>query len=380
VATLAREHRAMSWRALGVLSAVAVLALLLDVFGPGRQVPPPAAGMAGQLLLPQLASDRARVTRIEVQPRHGPGVSLLRGTHGWWLPQVDAPADAELVQSWLTRLARARILEPKTRLPTHYALLDVADPGHAGAGMALQLSGAQVMPQVLIGRYDARLQGTFVRLRGHRQSLLVAGDVTPPSRAVDWMRHPLLSLPASAVLQIDLTSPQGARFLLDRSLDGTPRLVTAPRGLRQPLTLGSLLLGIFDGLDYSGVQARSATPPQALRLRALLSDGSLLTLSAWRERDGHALGNLSIQAPIGGLPPAAAAGLARTAARVQAHTWVLAPDIWSLLRAALNAGDAPLPQVSPAALPPAVSGRRPAQTALRPTPGAAVWASLRGTP
>ncbi len=370
----------MSWRALGVLFAVALLALLLDAFGPGRHAPPPSAGVAGHLLLPQMASDSARVTRIEVQPAHAPGVSLLRGTRGWWVQQLGAPADAELVQTWLTRLARARILAAKTRLPSRYALLDVADPGQPGAGLALQLSGSLAWPQVLIGRYDARQQGTFVRLRGHRQSLLVAGDLAPPSHAVDWMQHPLLSLPASAVLQIDLISPRGARFLLDRSLDGAPRVVTAPRGLRQPLARGALLLGIFDGLDYNGVYARVATPPQALRLRALLSDGSLLTLSAWRGRDGHALGNLSIQAPVGGLPPEAAAGLARTAARVQAHTWQLVPGIWSLLRDALDAKDTRPHTAPPLTMPPAASGRASVQAALRPPPTAAARAALRGAP
>jgi hypothetical protein len=194
------------------------------------------------------------------------------------------------------------------------------------------------------------------------------------------MQHPLLALPASAVLQIDLIGPRGARFLLDRSLDGAPRVVTAPRGLRQPLALGALLLGIFDGLDYSGVYARVATPPQALQLRALLSDGSLLTLSAWRGRDGHALGNLSIQAPAGGLPPQAAAGLARTAARVQAHTWQLAPGTWSLLRDTLDAKAPRLPPALPITPPSATSSRAPAHAALRPPPTATAWAALRGAP
>lgn len=370
----------MSWRALGALFAVALLLLLLDAFGPGRHAPLPSAGVAGQPLLPRLAANIGRVTRIEVQPARGASVSLLRSTRGWWVQQLGAPADATLVQNWLARLARTRILEAKTRLAAQYALLGVANPGLPGAGLALQLSSPQALPQLLIGHYDARQEGTFVRLRGHAQSLLVAGDVTPPSRAVNWMQHPLLSLPANAVLQIDLIGPGGARFLIDRSLDGAPRVVTAPHGLRQPLALGSLLLGIFDGLDYSGVYARIATPPQALQLRALLSDGSLLTLSAWRDQDGHALGNIGIQAPVGGLPPEAAAGLARTAARVRAHTWQLAPGTWSLLRDALDAKATRPPPALPVTPPSASSSRTPTQAALRPPPTAAAWAAWRGAP
>ena len=357
----------MSWRGLSVLIALALLAVLADlaVRGPVGWTAP--GQPVGRVLLPQLAAARARVTAITVQPPATAPVVLRRAADGWRVESTQSPADPQMVEDWLDRFARARILETKTRLPAQYPQLGVAGPGRAGAGIMLTLEGVPGLPQLLVGHYDARQDGTFIRLRGQAQSLLVGGDLTPPVRAVDWMRHPLLSLPASAVLQVDVLGRDGARFLIDRSLDGTPRVRIAAPQLRQPLALGVLLLGLFDGFDYAGVLPRSAAPPQAVQLRALLSDGSLLTLLAWRDVRGRPLGNLDIQAPAGGLPADAAAGLARTAARVQAHTWQLAPGTWSLLQDALYPAAAPARATTVAAPPdmPSATAARPALRGAR---------------
>lgn len=357
----------MSWRALSLLLLVAALALLLDLYGPGRAPGTQVASPVGTLLLPQLAAVRHDITAIETQPSGQPGITLQRQPGGWHLLPIGMSADATHVQGWLARLARARILAVKTQVASQYASLGVADPGRPGGATVLRFAGPrQDLPTLLVGHYDPRQDGTFVRLQGTGGALLVGGDVEPPTRAVDWMPHPLLSLPASAVLQIDLFGPDNARYLVDRGLDGHPRVLAAPRSLHQQLAVGELLLGLFEGFDYDGVQTLTQAPATALQLRALLSDGSLLTLVAWRDPAGHALGNLSIQAPPGGLPPDAAAGLEQTAGRVKAHTWWLMPAAWSLLHGALYPQEAATRDDNPSAAP--VGATSPAADTVGSTP------------
>ncbi len=328
----------MSARAVLVWLLAAALAVLLDAVVPGGGTRAPAALPEGRLLLPGLQARLPQVGGIRLDAPGAPPLVLARRGGLWHIQSPPMAADGALVQSWLRRLARARIVQAKTRDAARYAELDVAAPGARGAGILLWLTGVPGIPALLIGRYDAREDGTFVRLSGRPQALLAGGDLTPPRRAVDWMHHPLLALPAGAVLQVDLLGPGGARFLVDRGLDGALHVPMRPRGLAQPLATGRLLLDLFEGFDYDGVHAPEPAPAQALRLRALLSDGSLLTLHVWRSAQGQALGNLTIQAPAGGLPADAAAGLARTAERVQAHTWRLMPGVWSLLHGALYPG------------------------------------------
>lgn len=337
----------MSWRALLLLLLVAVLALLLDLSGSRRtRGGHPVASPVGMQLLPGLAGAQQDVTAITLQPSGQAAITLQREPGGWRVLPVGMSADAANVQGWLARLARTRIIAVKTRIARQYALLGLAEPGHADGATVVRFAGTrQQLPIVLVGHYDPRQGGTFVRMQGKAGALLAEGDLAPPTRAVDWAQHPLLSLPDNAVLQIDLVGPGNVRFLVDRSLDGHPRVLVAPRALRQPLDVGELMLGLFDGFDYDGVQARVSAPSDALQLRALLSDGSLLTLEAWRDAAGHALGNLSIQAPAGGLPADAAAGLEQTEGRVRAHTWRLMPAAWTLLNGALYP-DAAAPQES----------------------------------
>lgn len=335
----------MSWRAIAVLALAALLAL-----GLALALPRTGGALAGRVhsgapLLPRLAPrvDAVRAIRIAVSGRAP--LLLEKRAQGWWLPAVDADADAALVATWLQRLAHAEVLAGKTRQPAQFPVLGLGPAGHGGAAIVLQFQGVAGVPALAIGHYDPRQDGTFVHLAGSDRALLVAGDLVPPLHAVDWMRHPLLQLPAGAVLQIDLSAPDGARLLVDRGLDGGLNLPIAPPGLAHPQALAGLLMQLFEQFDFSDLRAPQSTPAQALELRALLSDGSLISLWAWRDASGRAWCNLRIQAPASGLTPDAAAGLARNAERVQAHTWALAAGVYGLLHDALYphapTGDAP---------------------------------------
>ncbi len=353
-------------RALLALIAVTLLALIaaavLEHASSRRRQP----GVDGTRLLPGLESSINAVTGLQLV---GAGaralVTLRRTTKGWEVAETAAPADPARVRSYLLRLARARIIAGKTRDPALYPLIGVAAIDHADAsGVEARLSGLMPEPALLIGRYDARLDGTFVRLAGHAGSLLVAGDLTPSRAPADWMPHPLLSIASDAVQAVAVSDASGTRYVVAREADGRLRVQHAPPGV-QAAARRDLVADVLDGIDYTAVEPGAAPPANALRARVELRDGIIIELHLWRPAGAavptHAL--LTVQAPRGRAPvPAARA--AALAAWLQGRTWVLAPGTWSLLSGSLQPG---VPMPASAASAPAATPATTSSSAAEPS-------------
>ena len=338
----------MSPRALLALIAAALLALLAAVAvehaASQRRVP----GVAGTRLLPGLESAINAVSGLQlVGAGARPLVTLRRTAQGWAVAQTDAPADPARVRGYLLRLARARVIAGKTRDPSLYAAIGVATIRDAGAsGVELRLHGITPWPALLIGRYDPRLDGTFVRPAGSAESLLVAGDLTPPRTPAAWMPHPLLSIASDAVQALAVSDAGGASYVLDRDAAGHLMVRHAPPGV-QAAARRDLVAGMLDGIDYSAVEPLMTPPADALRARVELRNGIIIALHVWRPTPAaaHARGVLTVQAPRGAAP-ALMTRAAALAAWLQGRTWVLAPGTWSLLSGSLQPG---MPMPAPAA-------------------------------
>ncbi len=340
----------MSPRALLALIAAALLALLAAVAvehaASQRRVP----GVAGTRLLPGLESAINAVSGLQlVGAGARPLVTLRRTAQGWAVAQTDAPADPARVRGYLLRLARARVIAGKTRDPSLYAAIGVAtirDAGAGAGGVELRLHGITPWPALLIGRYDSRLDGTFVRPAGSAESLLVAGDLTPPRVPAAWMPHPLLSIASDAVQALAVSDAGGASYVLDRDAAGRLMVRHAPPGV-QAAARRDLVAGVLDGIDYTAVEPLMTPPADALRARVELRNGIIIALHVWRptRAAAHARGVLTVQAPRGAAP-ALMTRTAAFAAWLQGRTWVLAPGTWSLLSGSLQPG---MPMPAPAA-------------------------------
>ncbi|HVB84804.1 MAG TPA: DUF4340 domain-containing protein [Rhodanobacteraceae bacterium] len=355
-------------RALLALIAAALLALIAAVAVEHAASQRRQPGMAGTRLLPGLESSINAVTGLQLL---GAGAHLLvtlqRTAQGWAVTQTAAPADPARVRSYLLRLARARIIAAKTRDPSLYATIGVAAIASASAGdggVELRLQGMTASPALLIGRYDERLDGTFVRPADSAESLLVAGDLTPPQAPVDWMPHPLLSIASDAVQAVTVSDASGARYVVAREADGRLMVRHAPAGV-QAAARRDLVAGVLDGLDYVAVEPAAKPPADALRARVELRNGVVIELHLWRPTPvaTHARAVLTVQAPRGAAP-ALVTRAAVLAAWLQGRTWVLAPGTWSLLSGSLQPGmpmpasaaSAPAAATSSAAAPPMISG------------------------
>ena len=346
----------MSPRALLVLIATALLALLAAVAVEHAASQRRQPSVAGTRLLPELESSINAVAGLQLLGAGArPLVTLRRTAQGWAVAQTAAPADPAQVRSYLLRLARARIIAGKTRDPSLYAAIGVVAIRSAGtSGVELRLQGITPAPALLIGRYDARLDGTFVRPAGSAESLLVAGDLTPPRAPADWMPHPLLSIASDAVQAVTVTDSGGARYVLARGADGHLLVRHAPPGV-QAAARRDLVAGVLDGIDYAAVEPGTVPPADALRAWVELRNGIVIELHLWRLAAAamHARGVLTVQAPHGATP-ALVSRAAALAAWLQGRTWVLAPGTWSLLSGSLQPG-MPMPAPASSATAPAAA-------------------------
>ncbi len=294
------------------------------------------ANLDGRLLFPSLAGEVNAIRSIRLV---GAGkrteVHLLREAEGWKLTGPDEPADAVRIRSWLLRLSSTRVLDIKTAQPSEYAAMGVQSIRQMGAGgTELILSGAHPPLRLIIGRYDLRQDGTFVRKVGTSQSLLVEGDLTPSRRAADWMSHPLLGLPAGEITQLQLAAPGGPEFALLRNAQGRISVTRAPPGVVRPRAQAALLISLFEVLDFREVRAPLRPPSQALSLRVELRDKLLIKSRIWRSKNAT-LAVFKVQNRSRNKVTQRRAAL--LAQQLQRHVWVLAGGIWPTLQGALYA-------------------------------------------
>ncbi len=343
-------------RALLALLVVTLLALIAAVVVERDALQHGQPGVDGTRLLPGLESSINAVTGLQLVGNGARAlVTLQRTAKGWEVAETAAPADPARVRGFLLRLARARIIAGKTRNPSLYPLIGVAGIDHVGtSGVEARLSGLMPEPALLIGRYDARLDGTFVRLSGHAESLLVAGDLTPPRAPADWMPHPLLSIASDAVQAVAVSNASGTRYVVAREADGRLRVLHAPPGV-EAAARRDLVADVLDGIDYSAVEPGTTPPANALRARVALRDGIIIVLRLWQPAGAGVPTRavLTVQTPRGE-PPSLAARAVALAAWLQGRTWVLAPGTWSLLSGSLQPG-MPMPASAASAASPAAS-------------------------
>ncbi len=325
----------MSLRSLVLWWLVALGGLALWVGWPHHSIYS-QVNLDGQLLFPNLAKEVNSIRAIRLLGKDKrTELYLFRDVEGWKLTAIDEPADAARIRGWLLRLSSTRVLDTKTDQPSEYAAIGVQPVNRAGAdGTELILSGGHLPLRLIIGRYDSRQDGTFVRKVGASQSLLVEGDLAPSRRAADWMSHPLLGIPAEQIAKLQLSVPSGPEFALARDAQGQISIIRAPPGVVRPQAQAELLASLFGVLDFSEVRQPFKPPSQALILRVELHDKLLIKSRIWRSAN-TTLAVFMVQSRSRN--PVTQRRAAMLAQQLQRHVWVLAGGIWPTLQGALYA-------------------------------------------
>lgn len=378
----------MRARTLLLLAALAALAVAAAIALNWRRAPAVDLGENAAPLLPELAGNVNAVDRVDlVGAGGGVRVTLQRGATGWSVGQRHGyPADIAALRGLLLQLAQARLAEPKTADPARYAVLGVEDVTQPRAGgVQVALHGLARPLALIVGRYDPRAGGTFVRRPGEARSWLVMGDLRVDGDPAHWLERTVADVPVARVREAALTPTGGPAFVVYKARRDdshySVREVERRRELATPYAAEDIAAALA-GLELDDVYAAAERPPPAGAARARFRtwDGLAVDAEAWRQ-DGQNLVRLRAAAdPGAAVSPAEARAVADEAARLNARWqgWTFGLPAYryaafdrrfdALLRPAREAGAPPAPAASTAPAPAASAAPATSATTAAPTP------------
>lgn len=276
---------------LGVVSAIAI-AVAVAINASHR--PASEGAQVAQPLLPELREHLNEVSAISLTGAGDkPIATLEKGANGWTLKEKGYAADGAKLREFLLKLGDATLLEAKTSSDKRYAELGVEDVKAADAkGVLVALSGLPKPAQFIVGNYNAKGAGTFVRRAGEAQSWLAKGNLNVDKTASNWLDKALADIPAARIREVVLTSSAGKtlRAYKEQSTDANFKVADVPRGRELSSEFAANGLGTaLAGLRFDDVlAAKDAAPPadgKPSKARIATFDGLVVDVTAWKKDD-----------------------------------------------------------------------------------------------
>lgn len=211
-----------------IVATVVVGAAAVAAYSTNNRIARPKA--TGTPLVANLSAKGSQITRIEVR-QGDTAVSLARGPEGWYLADRDGfPAKSEPVRALLVRLAEADLVEPKTRVPDRFGLLELEEPTAKGAKSRLvRLLGEKGNPiaEVIVGKkrfdaFGASRSGTYVRRPGDEQTWLASADIDASANVRDWVVPGIFDVPMAKVSAVTVDVPGEEPLKITRDATGGP--------------------------------------------------------------------------------------------------------------------------------------------------------------
>jgi hypothetical protein len=207
----------MTRRAFAILLVLAVVsaaaATVVTIRGEGTTAPVTKP----ELVFPGLTAHLNDVARIEAI-RAGEKATLKREGQGedapWVLVEAgNYPGKIDRIRQALIGLAQIETIEPKTRVPEHYAKLEVEDPDKAGAKsgrITLYDAAGKTLADLIVGKakYSASGQDTlYIRRPGEARAWLARGKVDVPESRYGWVDTNFLTVDLLRIKRATLNQP-----------------------------------------------------------------------------------------------------------------------------------------------------------------------------
>lgn len=232
------------------------------------------AGGSGKLL-PNLQSDADKVARITVT-QAGKPLTIERDADKWVVKSQDGyPASIEKVRALLTALADAKLLEPKTKVPGRYAVLEVDDPAGANSNarlVKLDDASGNALAEIIVGKQrpapagaaasgGKSEAGTYVRRPGDDQSWLASTSIVGGASLKDWAAPRVFETPGDKVKELTVALAGEAPYKLKRSADGSHELENIPAGKKiKYVNMIDNIIEAASFLDLERVRKNPGTP------------------------------------------------------------------------------------------------------------------------
>lgn len=171
-----------------------------------------AGTVTGKALFPSLEQKVKNVATLELQ-QGAATLTIAREDKGWVAPDVGGyPVRPDRVRAVIVRLAQAELIEPKTRNPTRYALLDLDDPDTKGTQarrIRLLDKDGGVIAEAILGRkrwdaFGSGKAGTYVRLPDDPQTWLASLDIRAKPEIKGWVEAKIFGTETAKVSTVTL--------------------------------------------------------------------------------------------------------------------------------------------------------------------------------
>lgn len=200
------------------LAVAALAALAIALWLSGERAPIRETDV-GTPLIPNLEAGLNDITQISIRNAES-GTTLVRNEETWGVAErAGYPADVTKLREQLIKLARAKLLEPKTANPDNYARLGVEDPMSADAGgVMLSIDGVGDPIHLVVGNYTARAgDGTYVRFLDQEQSWLAGANLSLDAEVPGWLTKEVMNINADRVAAVELTYPDESTLRISKA-------------------------------------------------------------------------------------------------------------------------------------------------------------------
>ena len=267
----------MKPRAIAELGIVALVAVVVAAATYVSQNRWSQAKVTGAALFPSLASQSAKIARIELR-QGDKKLALERKDQAWVLADRGGyPAKAEPVRTLLVRLAEAQLVEPKTRKSDRFAMLELEDAG------AKDTKSREVR---LLDQQGLSKAGTYVRWPEDQQAWLANTDVEVSATVRDWVQTTLLDLEAAKISAVAVEIPNEAPLQIERDA-GKHKLVAVPEGkkLKQGADIDALVRAVGT-VEFEDVRKADPAASGDVSTARVQADGGLaVTLRLRKDGD-----------------------------------------------------------------------------------------------
>lgn len=285
----------MKPKSFAALAVVTVFALAIALSTYATQNRWSQAQATGAALFPGFAAQASNVARIELK-QGDKALTLTRDKDRWTLTdRAGYPAKSEPVRALLVKLARAELVEGKTRNKDRYALLELEDPTAKDAKsrqLRLLDDKGGVIAEAIIGkkRFDAfgnSKSGTYVRKPGDAQTWLSNADLDVPVTVRDWVLPGIFDIPAAKIAKVTIEIPGEEPLTITRdAADATKfTLVAIPDGKKLKEGAGvDAIVRAAGNIELDDVRKPAAAPAGEVSTVKLEADGGLaVTLKLRKE-------------------------------------------------------------------------------------------------
>ena len=234
-----------------------------------------AERVSGKKLLPTLSATADEIGQITlVQGDKTLTLNRSQEDKGWALAERNGyPLDNDKVRTLVFSLAKAELVEPKTRDPKRYGLLELQDPKEKDAKSKLvRLSdyNGRTIAEVIVGKqrhgaFGASRSGTYLRQPGDEQTWLANADIKVPFDISDWTKPGFFRADSKEIVSLEVKDGDKTVYKLAREKAGGELKVTdipADKKVKATLRTSDLLAGIqtLEMLDVRQVSAGDKKP------------------------------------------------------------------------------------------------------------------------